>query len=121
MGAVARNAFLAGGSCFVSRFRCAPWREWRREQSWPDRRSPDWLLLLPHLTANWRPMVGSRLSHVMGLGRELSLLGSRQRPDDDRPPSQLILPRPRLAHRRLGRPGRQLARLRSDRSSVGGV
>src|SRR5580658_10416005 len=63
-----------------------------------------------------RPMVGRRLSHGVGLGRELSLLRPGQRRAFARTPDKLQLSRSRLANRRLGRSGGELPRFRRDRS-----
>ena len=77
------------------------------------------LFSLPDAAADGRFVVGRRLSHGVGLGRELSLLRSRQRSDFARAPAQLQLARSRLANGRLGWAGGKLPRLRRDRSALG--
>jgi len=69
--------------------------------------------------ADGRFVVGGRLSHGLGLGRELSLLRSRQRGGCDRALAQLQFARSHLAGGRLGWAGGKLPGFRRDWSALG--
>src|ERR1700687_1459299 len=77
MGPIAGDELLAGRGALVGRIRCPAWFESRRKQSRTGRRRPDRLLPLAKPTPYRSPLVGRRLSYVMGLGRELFLFRSR--------------------------------------------
>src|ERR1700686_4284481 len=59
-----------------------------------------WLLFMPDAAADGRFVVGRRLSHGVGLGRELSIFRSRQRAGSAWAPAQLHVAWSRLAHGR---------------------
>ena len=70
---------LAGGDLAVAGFRRAASGEPGRRAGWEFWRHADRLFLLPDSAAHRQPLVCDWLSCVVGLGRELSLFGPRQR------------------------------------------
>jgi len=78
-------------------------------------------LFMSHPGADGRPVVGRWLPHGVGLGRELSLLRSRQRDAFVRASAELHLAWSRLAYRRLGWTRGKLSRLCRDRCALGPV
>src|SRR6266403_3387123 len=121
MGALARNEFLASGGASFSRLRLHPWQQSGRSEDRPGGGGIDWLLFVSHAAADGRFVVGCRLSHGVGLGRELSVLRSRQRDGSAWAPAQLQLARSRLADGRRGWAGGKRPRCRGDRSALGSV
>ena len=119
VGALARNEFLAHGGAFVVHVRRDSRLQSRRSENGPGGGRLHRLFSLSHAAADGRFVVGRRLPHGVGLGRELSLLRSRQRIDSPRPPAQLQLARSRVANGRLGWPGGKLPRLRRHRRALG--
>src|SRR5580658_271649 len=121
MGACTSDELLAGGGILVSCIRLHPRRESGRIEDWHGGGGVDWFLFMPDAASPGRLVVGCRLSHGAGLGRELSLPRPGQRRSFARTPDQPQLSRSRLANRRLSRSGGKLPRFRRDRSALGSV
>src|ERR1035437_4554476 len=72
------------------------------------------ILLLSYPAPHGQSLVCGGLSCCLGLGRDLLLLGTRQRNGCSRSPAAFVAARRTVAQRRIGGPGMQRALLRGD-------